>query len=105
VLASAISGVYIEIAASNVVLSGGAHTITGPGSATATVGFHLDASTKSVLLSSIDVTGFGVGFKLEGRLSILSNTGASTNGRGVVVNGLVALVDNLTTNSNSTEEF
>jgi parallel beta helix pectate lyase-like protein len=97
----AISGACIEIAASNVVLSGSAHTITGPGSATPTVGFHIDASTKSVFLSNINVTGFGVGFKLDGRLSTLSTTSASSNGKGVIINGPVALVDNFTATSNS----
>jgi parallel beta-helix repeat protein len=96
-----ISGACIEIAAFNVVLSGGAHTISGPGSGTATIGLHIDASTKSVLLSSINVTGFGVGFKLDGRLSTLSNTSASTNGRGIVVNGPVALLATVTTTGNS----
>jgi parallel beta-helix repeat protein len=94
------SGSCIEIAASNVVLSGGSHTITGPGIGTATVGLHIDASTKSVLLQSVNVTGFGVGFKLDGRLSTLSSTSASTNGRGVVVNGPVALLATVIVTSN-----
>jgi hypothetical protein len=95
-----ISGSCIEIAASNVVLAGGAHTVTGPGSATATIGFHIDAGTKSVLLSSINVTGFGVGFKLDGKLSTLSSTSASTNGRGIVINGPVALLATVITTGN-----
>jgi parallel beta-helix repeat protein len=97
----AISGACIEIAASNVVLSGGGHTITGPSSASATVGLQIDAGTKSVLLSSINVIGFGIGFKLDGKLSTLSSTSASTNGRGVVVNGPVALLATVIVTSNS----
>jgi parallel beta-helix repeat protein len=98
---TSISGACIEIAASNVALTGGTHTITGPGSGTPTVGLHIDASTKSVLLVSINVTSFGVGVKLDGRLAALSSSSANMNGRGVVVNGPVALLDVVTTTGNS----
>jgi hypothetical protein len=98
---SGTSGACITVAASNLILEGSFHTISGSSSSASTIGVEVASTAKTVLFGDMTVTGFGQGIRLDGRDAVLATSTVSLNGRGVVVNGPAAFLSGVTADANN----
>jgi parallel beta-helix repeat protein len=86
------SGDCIDVAASSVELLGNSHTITGPGSATGTVGIHVLTGANLAIVDGVTTTGFGVGIQADGKEPFILASVSESNGVGFVLNGSASVV-------------
>jgi hypothetical protein len=98
---SGTSGACITVAASNLILDGKFHTISGSSSAASTIGVEVASTAKTVEFGDMTVTGFGQGIRLDGRDAVLVTSMVSLNGRGVVANGPAAILVSVTADANN----